>query len=199
MPERTLIFLPGFMAAPSAYSALLTPVMMAGWHVIVPQLYPRGLPALLGKYSVRDEAAAAAALVSGRCVIGGHSRGGQAAWLAAGMSDVAGVVLVDPVDGQGRRPSGPVSTAQPAGFSAPCLVIGAGKGGRCAPAEVNYEHFTAATPTATEVVIPELGHADVLEGRAGAFGRRVCGGAADPTAARRHVAELILGFVNDAT
>lgn len=195
MPQPTLVFLPGFMASPSAYDALLQPIKEAGWRVVVPQLYPRGLPALLGKYPVSDEAEAAAALVQGQCVIGGHSRGGQAAWLAAGIAPVVGVVLVDPVDGEGRRPGSTLSTSKPAGFDVPCLVIGAGKGGRCAPAEVNYAHFTASTSSAHEVVFPDLGHADVMTGRAGSLGRRVCGGASDPQAARTQVSETIVNFL----
>jgi hypothetical protein len=75
-------------------------------------------------------------------------------------------------------------------------VIGAGVAGRCAPTNVNYEHFTAATPTAEQIVVPDLGHADVLCGRAQALGRLLCGGSAQPEAARATVSELMLDFLS---
>lgn len=190
-----MIFLPGFMTAPKAYRDLLQPVAEAGWTVIVPQLYPRGVAALLGRYPVGAEARGAAGLVAGRCVLGGHSRGGQAAWLAAGITPVAAVVLVDPVDGEGRRPSARTSTAVPAGFASPCLIIGAGIGGKCAPALVNHEQFAAATEQAEHVVVDDLGHADILSGRAQSFGRRLCGGGAHPDRARARVSTVILEFL----
>lgn len=86
-PEASLVFLPGFMSSAKSYTALLAPLVDAGVAVEVPQLYPRGLGALRGKHSVRQEAADAATLVrelSGPVFLAGHSRGGQAAWLAAG-------------------------------------------------------------------------------------------------------------------
>lgn len=195
MTERTLVFLPGFMAGAKAYDALLAPVIGAGWQVVVPQLYPRGVGALMGHHPVRKEAAAATALVRGRCVIGGHSRGGQAAWLAAGRTDVAGVILIDPVDGEGRGSDAPTSTAGTAGFTCPCLIIGAERAGRCAPRALNYERFTAMTPTAEQVVVADLGHADVLSGRARTVGRRLCGGGADPDASRTEVSHLMVRFL----
>lgn len=195
MSDRMLLFLPGFMTAPAAYDDLLAPVVQAGWDVVVPQLYPRGLGALLGRHTVTEEATAAAAMVRGMCVIAGHSRGGQAAWVAAGMSDVAGVILIDPVDGEGRRPAGPTATAQPASFDADCLIIGAGVSGPCAPVQVNYTRFVTATPTAEEVVIDGLGHADILGGRARSLGRRLCGGGPDPDRARSDVSRLIVEFL----
>ncbi len=139
---RTLIFLPGFMTAPGAYEELLAPVTASGWEVIVAQLHRPGLSALMGRNTVPGEAAAAAQLVTGHCVIGGHSRGGQVAWLAAGMAQGAGVLLIDPVDGHRRRPRGPVSTARPAGFECPCLVIGAS----CAAEPRHWAAFCAADP-----------------------------------------------------
>lgn len=193
--SREVLFLPGFMSSPQAYRELLEPVADAGWTVRIPQLYKRGLGTLLGNVGVRQEAMAAAALLEPSSLVAGHSRGGQAAWLAAGLTPVAGVVLVDPVDGEGRKPSGPTSTAAPAAFDAPCLIVGAGVRGACAPAQVNYECFVRATPGARSVVVPGLGHADILGGRARSFGRRLCGGGADPDAARREVSRLIVQFV----
>lgn len=196
MSDRMLLFLPGFMTAPAAYDELLAPVVLAGWEVVVPQLYPRGLAALLGRHAVTEEASAAAAMVRDTCVIAGHSRGGQAAWLAAGRSRVAGVILIDPVDGEGRRPAGPISTAHSAEFDADCLIIGAGVSGPCAPVPVNYTQFVAATPTAQEVVVEDLGHADILCGRARAVGRRLCRGGPDPDRARHEVSRLIVDFLS---
>jgi pimeloyl-ACP methyl ester carboxylesterase len=206
VPEAgpVVVFLHGFMTAPSAYRVLLEPVQRNGFRVETPSLYPRGVAALLGRHPVEDEAAAAAELVrtvsgsSPGVVLAGHSRGGQAAWRAADLLAeerlLAALILVDPVDGGGRAPQGPTATREPAGFDCPCLVVGAGLGGRCAPAPVNHDVFAAAAPQARHVVVRELGHADILDGRPRALGRRLCGGAADPDDGRDAVSRLLVAF-----
>ena len=85
--RRVLVFLHGFMIAPDAYRELVAPAADAGFEVVTPDLYPRGVAALLGRHPVEIEAADAAAVVrtlsreSGAgVVLAGHSRGGQAAW-----------------------------------------------------------------------------------------------------------------------
>jgi pimeloyl-ACP methyl ester carboxylesterase len=205
--ERVLVFLPGFLSAAASYRALLEPVAAAGATVVVPQLYPRGIAALAGRVPVSAEAAAAADLVRAtvdergtRSVfLAGHSRGGQAAWRAAGLLAAeglpAGLVLLDPVDGEGRRPTAPAATATPAAFSCPALVIGAGLGGRCAPGPVNHRAFAEATPHARHVVVRGFGHADLLQGRARSLGRRLCGGAADPDPGRAACSALLAAFL----
>ena len=198
--DSSLVFLPGFMTAPGAYRRLLEPVAFAGVTVLVPELYRRGVAALRGRVSIRSEAQAAADLAGalpGRVFLGGHSRGGQAAWLAAGMlaERAAGVCLVDPVDGHARRPDGPSSTRHPAAFTCPALVIGAGHGGPCAPVAVNHEQFARATPKAAHVVVDDLGHADMLDGRSRFLGRWLCGGGRDPDAARMVCSQLLVDLV----
>ncbi|MBK6763157.1 MAG: hypothetical protein IPG68_07690 [Micrococcales bacterium] len=195
--DRTLVFLPGFMTAASAYAALLDPV---GVSLVVPQLYPRGLAALRGKHTVRQETEAAVQLVAGlpgRVFLAGHSRGGQAAWLAAGVlgERVAGLCLVDPVDGQGRRPARDLVTRRFAEYIGPTWIIGAGVSGPCAPVGANHEQFVRATPEAVHLVVPDLGHADILQGRARGFGRRLCGGGQDPDRARALCSGLLARFV----
>jgi dienelactone hydrolase len=195
-----LLFLPGFMAAATSYVTLLRPLAAAGLTVLIPQMYPRGIGALRGKVSIRSEAQAAADLVrglSGRVFVGGHSRGGQAAWLAAGMASdtVAGVCLVDPVDGHARRPAGPSATLRTAGFSCPSLIIGAGVRGPCAPQGADHEQFARATPATAHIVIADLGHADMLNGRGRAFGRWLCGAGEDPDAAREVCSQLLVQFI----
>lgn len=196
--ESTLVFLPGFMTGASPYGALLEPLADHGVDLIVPQLYPRGLGALRGKHSVRQEAADAAELVrgvSGPVFLAGHSRGGQAAWLAAGQAQVAGLFLLDPVDGQGRRPSQDLSTRRSSAYDGPAWIVGAGIGGSCAPVGANHEQFARATPQAVHVVVHDLGHADMLQGRSRSLGRRLCGGGDDPDAAREWCTRLLAGFV----
>jgi hypothetical protein len=207
--DTCLVFLPGFMAAPATYRALLVPLTLARITVVVPQLYARGPRALLGGVPPQIEAAAACDVVRQvarrpwlrRVFLGGHSRGGMAAAIAAellhGTELPAGLVLVDPVDGAGPRPSTRRATAQRLAFDGPALVIGAGIGGRCAPAPVNHDAFAAALPHAGHVVVAGLGHADVLEGRAASNGKRLCGGADTPEAVRGHVTALIAAFVDD--
>jgi len=201
--DRTLLFLPGFMIAASSYTALQEPL---GVSLVVPQLYPRGLAALRGKHSVTAEAAAVAALVAdipGRVFLAGHSRGGQAAWLAAGAlgGHVAGLCLVDPVDGQGRRPVRDLSTRRGTEYAGSTWIIGAGVAGPCAPVGANHEQFARATPQAVQLVVPDLGHADILQGRARGLGRRLCGGGRNPDAARALctglLAALMAGEVPD--
>ena len=203
---RTLVFLPGFMGSAESYRELLTPVAEGGTTVIVPQLYRRGVAALLGRVPVAAEAEAAAELVRataherpGSAVfLGGHSRGGQAAWRAAGLLAPglpAGLVLLDPVDGEGRDATTPTGTVGGARFTCRALIIGAGIGGRCAPAPVNHEVFAAATPGSSHVVVTRLGHADMLSGRGRALGRRLCPGADDPDPGRAACTALIDDFL----
>jgi len=198
--DRTLVFLPGFMTAATSYSSLLEPLTAQGISVVVPQLYRRGIGALLGRATVEQEASDAADLVhdladAGPVLLGGHSRGGQAAFrataLLASSGAVAGLVLVDPVDGSGRAPSVRTATATPAEFAVPCLVIGAGLGGRCAPEPVNHEAFADAMPFARHVVVTRLGHGDMLDDAPRARAARLCGGADDPDAGRAAVTRLI--------
>ncbi|MGE3811356.1 MAG: hypothetical protein AB7I24_07390 [Candidatus Nanopelagicales bacterium] len=202
-----LVLLPGFMNAASSYSSLARSVAASGTSVVVAQLYRRGVGALAGRVPVSAEACAAADLVRAtaaqrpraRIHLAGHSRGGQAAWLAAGLLADEGLpaslVLIDPVDGEGRRPSAPVSTASEAAFDSPCIVVGAGIGGRCAPEGVNHDQFARATPSARHVVVDGLGHADMLDERPRAVGRRLCSGGPDPDSARDALAALIAEWI----
>jgi pimeloyl-ACP methyl ester carboxylesterase len=208
--ERALVFLPGFMTAAESYVEVLRPVADAGVTVLVPQLYRRGVGALAGRVPVSAEAAAAADLVrvtaaerGTRLVhLGGHSRGGQAAWRAAGLLAAeglpAGLAVVDPVDGAGRRPTEADAAAEPAAFDVPTLIVGAGLGGRCAPEPVNHRVFAAAAPHAQHVVVQGLGHADLLDDRPRALGRRLCPGGPDPDSARTCVSALLVAFVAGA-
>ena len=176
--DALLILLPGFLNPASAYADLLAPLTTGGTTVVVPQLYARGPAVLTGRFTVRDEAAAAAEVVREETrarrprtvVLAGHSRGGQAAFLTAGLLAaggdlLTGVALLDPVDGEGRAPTSPVSTVGGARFTCRALVIGAALGGRCAPQPVNHHVFAAAIPQARHVVVAALGHTDMLGGR----------------------------------
>ena len=192
-----LLFLPGFATPPSAYDALLAPVRDLGMAVTVPRLY--GLDGYLGRYTAADEARDAAELVAGepRVWLAGHSRGGQVAWRMASILDpatLAGVVVIDPVDGSGPR-SAPAATASPATFSCRTLIVGGGLGGRCAPAALNHEQFARAMPTAEHVVLADMGHADILCGGPLRWGRRLCGGGDDPAAVRAQVTALLVAFI----
>ena len=209
--EALLVLLPGFLNTPGAYADLLAPLAAHGTSVVSEQLYARGPAALTGRFTVRQEAAAAADLVRRETaarrprtvVLAGHSRGGQAAFLAAGLLATAGdqldaVALIDPVDGEGRAPTTPTSTAGgAAGFSCRALVLGAALGGRCAPDPVNHTVLAAAIPQARHVVVRELGHTDMLGGRSRTFGRRLCGGAPDPDPGRAACTELLAALVDD--
>lgn len=197
---EVLVFLPGFMAPGSAYEALLQPIRSQGVDVTVLQWYSP-VAGLSGRYTVVDEASDTADWIKAERAeapdeeiwLAGHSRGGQAAWRAAiRLSDtIAGLMVVDPVDGAGPRPRTKLITAVPAELSAPTLIIGAGIGSSCAPAGVNHEAFAAACPEATHVVIEDMGHADVMSGAALQWGRRLCRGGTDPARARSEVSRLM--------
>src|SRR5690242_14316784 len=110
--SRALVPLPGFLSSPRAYGALLAPVVGTGAHVVVPSLAPSRVALLTSRYTVDDEARDAAALARRLqqdgylVVLAGHSRGGQAALRAARtLEGIEALVLIDPVDGGGRRPS----------------------------------------------------------------------------------------------
>lgn len=203
---RALVLLPGFLSSPSAYEAVVAPARGTGADVVVPSLAPVRLALLTGRYGVEEEAVHAATLVRGiieaghQVLLAGHSRGGQAALRAARIlvpdddvrGAVVGLVLVDPVDGGGRRPTRRTATAFRSVLGVPTLVIGAGHGGPCAPEPVHHDAFADALPEARHVVIEGMGHADMLDGFERALGRRLCGGAQDPDPARELVSRLLV-------
>ena len=139
--DRVLVLLPGFVTPADSYTGLVSPLPVSdpGLRVVVPQLYRIGPDVLTGRYSVAQEAQEAADLVANLSRsevpvwLAGHSRGGQAAWLAAEALErdarPAGLVLIDPVGSPGPREV----AARPPQFSLECLVIGAGISSRCAP------------------------------------------------------------------
>lgn len=202
-----LVLLPGFMIAPAGYSILARSLAEAGPTVLVPQLYRRGPGALAGRVGVADEAGRAADFLSAtaarhpgsRLHLAGHSRGGQAAWLVASLLAGGGLpaslAVVDPVDGAGRNPTAPTSTVAPVTWTVPALVVGAGVEGRCAPGAVNHRRFAMANPAARHVLVDGLGHADLLDGRWRALGRRLCGGGPDPDGARGALTALLLAWI----
>jgi acetyl esterase/lipase len=181
-PDRVIVFFSGFMVSPWSYRSLFASIVSERTSIVAPQMYRRGPRALAGHPSAIEEAARGIRLVEhvvasrrpDEVWIGGHSRGGQVAWRVADRVRPDGVVVIDPVDG-------------------------AGLGGRCAPAAVNHDHFAAAAPPgSTHVVIPSMGHGDMLDDRPARAARRLCGGSNDPGHERRALAELISRFVDQA-
>lgn len=197
--RQVLVFLPGFLAPPSAYDDLLAPCQRAGIEVHVPRLYRPTVPVLIGKFDCAQEAERAAAFITSlnlspndTLVLGGHSRGGQAALRAAlsRPSRFNGLILIDPVDGGSPRHHNGFITDQEHDLPMPIRIIGAGKGGNCAPSDRNYEVFTRSLPTASCRVISTLGHADVMSGLTGSLGQRACGPKSDTKTRRRLLDEV---------
>ncbi|MBK8914386.1 MAG: hypothetical protein IPM64_07235 [Phycisphaerales bacterium] len=131
--------------------------------------------------------------------IGGHSRGGLAAWLVCEMlpGRFAGIVGVDPVGGAGGRVSSRGARSQPAGDEAmpgpPAVILGAGLGGSCAPAGRNYEQFFASTVgPAWKIVATEQGHGDMLDEKAATAAGQVCDTSRNREPMRRLTAGLIV-------
>ena len=204
-PDRVIVFFSGFMVSPWSYRSLFASIVSERTSIVAPQMYRRGPRALAGHPSAIEEAERGARLVEhvvasrrpDEVWIAGHSRGGQVAWRIAERVRPDGVVVIDPVDGAGRHPTTLSAAAEPAGFTARTLVVGAGLGERCAPAAVNHAHFAAAAPPgSTHVVIPSMGHGDMLDDRPARAARRLCGGSDDPAHERRALAELISRFVD---
>lgn len=200
-----LVLLPGFQTPAPAYRELAQQLALLGPTVYVPQVVRPGPRLLLGRPDVRAEAVRAAALIAAvrrnhrprSVVLAGHSRGGLAAWLAAAHIELDGLALIDPVDAAGPRPRRPQYTVTPVELPYRALIIGAGVGGPCAPASVNHAAFASATPGCRHVVLPDLGHADILSGRWRELGRRLCRGGIDPAGGLRDVAHLLATTLAD--
>jgi pimeloyl-ACP methyl ester carboxylesterase len=197
---RCLVFVPGFMVSPRSYTSLLTPVASCVGRVIVPPPEASTVDLLSGRHSAAQQAEQVEQLARALrregidVLLGGHSRGGFVAVLASQRMLPAGLVLVDPVSGDG----GPKKAPEPLpslSLACPCIVIGCGAAGRCAPAGRNHEVFAAALPDAQHSVVPDCGHADVLDGSAARFGGLLCGHGRDPRQARDSVARAIIDFV----
>ena len=201
---RLIVFFPGFMVSPWRYRSLFASIVSDRTSIVALQMYRRGLGPLAGHPSPSEEAAAGIRLVEhvvaarrpDQIWLAGHSRGGQVAWRIAEDVDPDGVVVIDPVDGAGRHPNTLVAAAETARFTARTLIVGAGLGGRCAPAAVNHEHFAAAAPSgSSHIVVDSMGHGDVLDDRPARLARMLCGGSADPRHERGTVGELVRRFV----
>ena len=204
-PARLVLFLAGFLTSPWSYRQLLTQVADDRTLVVAPRMYRPGPAVLAGRFTADDEAERAATVVElliarhdpAELWLAGHSRGGQVAWLLANRIDPAGVIAFDPVDGIGRNPSGLHAAAAPAGFASRTLVVGAGVGDRCAPSAVNHEHFAGSGPPGTvHVIVPTMGHGDLLDDRPAWASRHLCGGSAQPQCERATVGELATGFLD---
>ncbi|QOJ14530.1 MAG: hypothetical protein HRU75_07695 [Planctomycetia bacterium] len=149
--------------------------------------------------------------LSNLLTIGGHSRGGLAAWLVceALPGRFAGIVGVDPVGGAGGRVSTrgtqPQSSSAESMAGPPAVILGAGLGGSCAPTGRNYEQFFAATAgPAWKIVAIEQGHGDMLDESAAVAAGQVCDTSRNRDPMRRLTAGLIVltarrGALADAT
>lgn len=201
---RLVVFFHGFVTSPSSYRTLLGLLIGPHTTIVAPQMYRRGPAALAGRPSVIDEATSARRVIAHvverhaprELWIAGHSRGGQVAWLVAEACSPAGVVVFDPVDGVGRDASELHAAARSATFDARTLVIGAGLGGRCAPAAVNHEQFARVGPPGnSHVVIPTMGHGDFLDDRPRRAARLLCGGSANPEVDRETAGTIARDFI----
>ena len=71
-------------------------------------------------------------------------------------------------------------------------MIGCAIGGACAPAGRNHAEFARVATGCTHLVVPDCGHADMLDGIDARLGRRACGHGRDPAAARAAISALLL-------
>lgn len=209
-----VVFQHGFMTRNEAYRQLLSHLASHGFVVVAPQMYEPGLAALLGHPSAAEETLASAQVLSwvsdglaatlgyspasSRLGLAGHSRGAKVAWLVlvADPSRVQAVAGVDPVDGRGGPLGNQARVVQDSlAFSLPALVIGAGLSGNCAPAGDNHEQFYAASrPPAWHILIPDAGHADMLDESTAILATRLCPGGSNRAAVRQLTAGLLVAF-----
>jgi chlorophyllase len=209
-----VVFQHGFLTRNESYSEVLGHLAGHGFVVVAPQMYEPGLAALLGQPTAAEEAPIAAQVLNwltaglaatlgyipatSRLGLAGHSRGGKVAWLmlVADPARAQAVAGIDPVDGTGGPFGNQARVVQgPFTFSLPALVIGTGLGGSCAPAGDNHEQFYAASRSpAWHVVIPNAGHADMLDEAAAIAASSVCPGGPNPAAVRRLTAGLLVAF-----
>lgn len=202
------LFVPGFACPTRAYGAFLAAIGeadgAAGIDVRAHDPSSGPLAQVTGRSKPGDEARRLVAVADELradgepLVLGGHSRGGLVAFLAAASVQPAALVLVDPVSGGGP----PWSRPEPLpaiGWSGPALVLGCGKGGHCAPEGRNHEVFAGALTTAaagcTHEVVGDAGHADMLDGHLRTMGRLVCPRGSDPDRARTQLAGHIVSFL----
>lgn len=201
---RCLVFVPGFVVPAHAYATLLEPIAARWGRVVVLAPEASTIALLSGRHTAAQQAEQIGRLArdlrrDGTDVtLGGHSRGGFVAWLAARSvaPDVepAGLVLIDPVSGDG----GPRKAPEPLpvlDLACPSLVIGCGIGGRCAPTDRNHDVFAAARPGGRHTVVADCAHADVLDGWSARLGGLLCGHGRDRPRARAAVTRVMLDFL----
>lgn len=209
-----VVFQHGFVTRNEAYGEMLSHLASHGFVVVAPQMYEPGLSALLGRPTAIDEAQQAAELLSwlprglatalgyapatATLGLAGHSRGGYVAWLvlAGDPSRAQAIAGVDPVGGT-RDSSGNQTPPQLdlSDISVPTLVLGMGLSGDCAPAGANHNFFyDASRSPAWHAVLPDAGHADMLDESTAAAAVNVCPGGPDRDAIRRATAGLLVAF-----
>jgi chlorophyllase len=212
-----VVFQHGFQSRNDHYDQILQQLASHGFVVVAPQMYEPGLGAFTGNPSAEQEAETSLALIrwldeslsritgvtadTGRLGIAGHSRGGKVSWLALRSAPLrfAAIAGVDPVDGTGGPPgrAGPQArvTAEPLVYSAPSLIIGCGRSGRCAPDGDNHVQFYAASPApAWHVVAPDYGHGDMLDEDVAQLAGLICRTNPAREPMRRLTAGLLVAF-----
>lgn len=140
--------------------------------------------------------------------LAGHSRGGAVAWQVADQLGkrgfpVSGLCVVDPVGASGP-PVGDRSQALrrlAVDISHCCLpvvprVVVLGGPSRCAPSGFGPDAFVANYRPLVEHVLADGRHMDVISGRARLLAS-LCGRAADPSATRERVAQLLADWLVD--
>ena len=182
-PWPLLVFAPGFQLAAVNFNWVGEHLASHGIAVLIPTFGDSFLAPIdhvdlaLGMRSLLDLAIDTDGPLGGNVdsfsmAVGGHSRGGKVAILAA-IQDarIQSVITLDPVDSVG----GPFSTPSPenpsvapelmAGLDVPSGYVGAGQGAEgiqpCAPQEDNYStYYAAAGSPSYQWVLPNAGHND---------------------------------------
>ncbi|HMV68236.1 MAG TPA: hypothetical protein PKA64_15420 [Myxococcota bacterium] len=209
-PPHVVLFNHGFAIAPTDYYATL--VHLASWGLVVmAPTWDPGIPSARTHVELADDVIAALdwlqrnplpvefEVAVDRFGVGGHSRGGKQALLAATRDPRIAVTFnLDPVDapppfGSFDPADYPSVTPELMGdLSAHAGHVGAGRGGEgsppCAPVDDNYAaYFAAMKPGAVQVVLDTAGHADFVDPCAegeGGFACAACPAGDDPLRTR---------------
>lgn len=214
-----VLFIHGFVLNNDSFGGILRHLASHGFVVVAPQMYAPGpLGAFMAPSNAEEVATAVRVLdwcdvhlddVAGvdadttKLGLAGHSRGGRAVFslIARQPTRFAAIAGIDPVAGRGGGDPQAIPLDRPLDYSAPTLVLGAARAGRCAPAGANHVRFFAAAPSpAWHVVALEYGHGDMLDDTATDLGlvTAVCETNTDREAMRRLTAGLMVALFRGA-
>ena len=213
-----VVFAPGFQLTAPQFGWVGEHLASHGYAVLIPTFGDNAFAAFdhvdlaAAMSSLLDEGLSETGIFNGQVdpeqlAMGGHSRGGKSAILAA-INDprVKAVITLDPVDTVG----GPISFPSPenpsvtpelmGGLTVPTGFVGAGKGkegfAACAPEEDNYHaYFVEAPSPSYEWLLPDAGHNDFAQ-NLGFLEATLCPSGGSPETVQSFSRGVMAAFLN---